>query len=551
MITTNDNLKNIITSPVRMLAARVEFYLDSALVHSFNYNDNLISYTVERVGEDSKFFGFGICQKANIKLIDKNRELKLTTSHSIRIGIGNASEMIYPYPTFYITEVHRDENTNQLSITAYDLLYAASGYTVGDLFNPVEALALYDLEELALAMSYSILDFAYVSAALIGANDMLIEGVGANENCFDIYYDGGANFGGTEAIREALNDVAEATQTIYFIDNNNNLVFKRLDKDNEPVLTISKSDYIKLDSGDNRRLGGICNATELGNNVIATTDATGTIQYVRNNAFWDLREDIADLLEVAVDTIGGMTINQFNCTWRGNYLLEPGDKIALITKDNDVVCSYLLNDIAEYNGSYIQKTKWNYTDSEESPSNPTSLGEALNLTFAKVNKIDREIDMVASKTDINSSGLAQIKLTTDDIVASVEEIRTTTENAIGGVNDTIETLTQRVQTAVSSEDVKFIIDTELENGVSSVITTTGFTFNENGLYVNKTDNEMTTRISEDGMIVYRDNTQVLLANNEGVNATNLHATTYLIIGDNSRFEDYEHNSRTGCFWIGG
>ena len=44
---------------------------------------------------------------------------------------------------------------------------------------------------------------------------------------------------------------------------------------------------------------------------------------------------------------------------------------------------------------------------------------------------------------------------------------------------------------------------------------------------------------------------VLTADNGGVEARNLHATTYLIIGGNSRFEDYNNGSRTGCFWIGG
>ena len=60
---------------------------------------------------------------------------------------------------------------------------------------------------------------------------------------------------------------------------------------------------------------------------------------------------------------------------------------------------------------------------------------------------------------------------------------------------------------------------------------------------------MKTQITEDGMTVYKNDSAVLTANNVGVNAVNLHATTYLIIGTNSRFEDY--GSRTGCFWIGG
>ena len=61
---------------------------------------------------------------------------------------------------------------------------------------------------------------------------------------------------------------------------------------------------------------------------------------------------------------------------------------------------------------------------------------------------------------------------------------------------------------------------------------------------------MKTQITEDGMTVYKNNESVLVANNVGVEAVNLHATTYLIIGNNSRFENY-NDTRTGCFWIGG
>ena len=58
--------------------------------------------------------------------------------------------------------------------------------------------------------------------------------------------------------------------------------------------------------------------------------------------------------------------------------------------------------------------------------------------------------------------------------------------------------------------------------------------------------------TEDGMKVYRNNDIVLTANNQGVDAKNLHATTYLIIGGNSRMESVTENGdkRTAVFWIG-
>lgn len=67
-----------------------------------------------------------------------------------------------------------------------------------------------------------------------------------------------------------------------------------------------------------------------------------------------------------------------------------------------------------------------------------------------------------------------------------------------------------------------------------------------------TNNTIKTTISNDGMRVnVRDEYKPTLeANDKGVIAKDLHARTYLIIGDNSRFENYG-NGRTGCFWIGG
>lgn len=60
MIAINDSVINAITTPVRKIEARVELFDSSTLVNIFKHNGELISFTVDRVGEDSKFFGFGV-----------------------------------------------------------------------------------------------------------------------------------------------------------------------------------------------------------------------------------------------------------------------------------------------------------------------------------------------------------------------------------------------------------------------------------------------------------------------------------------------------------
>lgn len=108
---------------------------------------------------------------------------------------------------------------------------------------------------------------------------------------------------------------------------------------------------------------------------------------------------------------------------------------------------------------------------------------------------------------------------------------------------------QKVSQVMTPEDVSIMIENSKSDGVTAVTTTTGFTFNEEGLRVTKTNSEVSTIITDDGMTVSRDDADMLIADSFGVQAVNLHANTYLIIGKYSRFEDMEPN-RTGCYWVG-
>jgi len=535
MISTNSSILNALSSPVRQIESGVELREGSTLLKTFTHTTALKSFTVDRVGEESKFFGFGVSQKLNVKLIDKERALSITSANNFKPLYHTAGNFIYPYPAFNVTEVNRDENTNELSITAYDALYSADKYTVAD------------LELFKTNSGYTILDFATACADFLGLT-LNIENV--TDDVFNTHYETGANFEGTESIKQALNAVAEVTQTIYYINAYSQLTFKRLSMDADSVFTIDKAKYITLDSKTNRRLAAITHATELGDNVTTSINASGSTQFIRDNPFLELRDDIATLLDNAIANVGGLTINQFNCSWRGNFLLEIGDKIELITKDNESVFSYVLNDSITYNGGLAESTQWSYTDNDnETASNPTNLGEMLKKTFAKVDKANKQIDIVASETTANTDAISALQINTESINATVEKVSKESTEALESVNESISTLTQKVEAQITAEAVTLEIKKELANGTNKVETSTGFKFDDEGLNISKSGSEMSTQINEDGMKIKKNNEEVLTANNEGVKAIDLHATTYLIIGTNSRFENYGSN-RTGCFWIG-
>ena len=166
--------------------------------------------------------------------------------------------------------------------------------------------------------------------------------------------------------------------------------------------------------------------------------------------------------------------------------------------------------------------------------------------------IESDITSIQSETKSLKSTVSSLQLGTDSISASVKSLEETMNNTTNGLASDISRIQDQVNLKMTSDDVKLEIQKEMSKGTNKVTTSTGFTFDQNGLNISKTDSEMKTQITEDGMKIYKNDDIMLTANNQGVDAKNLHATTYLIIGGNSRMEDFteDGNKRTAVFWIG-
>ena len=166
--------------------------------------------------------------------------------------------------------------------------------------------------------------------------------------------------------------------------------------------------------------------------------------------------------------------------------------------------------------------------------------------------MESEISTIRSETKTLNETVTSLQLGADSINASVKSLEETVTRTSDGLANDISIIQEQVNLAMTSEDVKIEIKNQLINGTNKVSTTTGYTFDEDGLNISKSDSEMKTQITEDGMKIYKNDDIMLTANNQGVDAKNLHATTYLIIGGNSRMEDFIENGskRTAVFWIG-
>lgn len=176
-----------------------------------------------------------------------------------------------------------------------------------------------------------------------------------------------------------------------------------------------------------------------------------------------------------------------------------------------------------------------------------NFGKTFSEMLGLINDSRDKVDSVESslRNEIKEQSTT-LKRDTEKIVAAA------TENVRTELNGEIEEVSNRVEMKVDANEVSIIVEERLIDGVDSVETATGYRFDANGLNISKSGNSMSNLLDNTGMYVTRSGTEILTANKDGVNATNLHAKTYLIIGSGdgrSRFEDYGL-ARTGCFWLG-
>ena len=148
-------------------------------------------------------------------------------------------------------------------------------------------------------------------------------------------------------------------------------------------------------------------------------------------------------------------------------------------------------------------------------------------------------------------GLRIIDQNGNDLLVALGDIQTSVDNMRGQ-------LTQVTQDA-SSVSIRVSSLEDSQGEADHVRTKTNeYTFDDSGLHIRKSDEEIENKIDNTGMYVNRvtgeETEEMLTANKDGVNAINITVRQYLVVGDNARFESYNDGTgerRTACFFIGG
>lgn len=569
MLNPYSNWNSEMTKPSREMYGVVE--LVGSTSSTFKPDGKLVSIKWEKTPANGKFFGYSVAQKAEVILNNYDNSVSVSKGQKFIVKMGAASNKtnLVSSPVFTINEINEDTTAKKITLTGYDLLTDASNHTVDEL----------DLT--ALPATFGVGSLMEKIAQTLGTSYRYLN---STKN-IQIEKDK-INWEEKQLLRSAIDMLAEYTGTIVYLDNQNRLTFKVLSS--TPAYNITKDNYFTYNKKEQKQLTQLTNANDLGNNVSVGTES-GANQTLFNNCFLTLLEDTVAVQKMndILAMCGNMVYTPYSLDWRGNPAIEVGDLVGIGGSGS----VYYIGETLTYNGGLTAQADMIDEKFEKPISNPATIGEALNHTTAVVDKVNKEITLVVSDTAQNKEDISQLKIDTNGIdttvkkhtqdindvkndvsqfdsqittnktdisqlkqdsqtiTAKVESNTETITKSSQDADEKITTLSNKVDAQMTSEQIDFKIQSAINDGVNKVETSTGYTFDDEGLSISKSGSPLTTTITDNGMTIKDNSNEVLIANNAGVDAKNLHATTYLIIGNNSRFEDW--GNRTACFWIGG
>ena len=273
--------------------------------------------------------------------------------------------------------------------------------------------------------------------------------------------------------------------------------------------------------------------------------SANTLSYVKDLVY-PIKADELNVMQEALQTSRDLTM--------ANAMATDNEEIVI---DASGITSRRMNDSGEYE---LQQLKINgkdilFTD-DGWQSSKLAIGEIIVGEGKSVYGVNAEAiigDIIVGN---------QINILDDeghDVFSIIDNtINTRLEDVNSELGERISTLEQTAE-GLSIEISDISID--------HVTTSTGYTFGADGLHIdgrNSGDDDganLVNTLTSKGMYVQYDDpndgsdvlTDVLVADNTGVVALNLTSKRYLVIGVNSRFEDYTDGSnmtRTACFYIG-
>lgn len=263
----------------------------------------------------------------------------------------------------------------------------------------------------------------------------------------------------------------------------------------------------------------------------------GHVDYIYYNVREDAWYHVVDREDTQTETL----IENDNLTMSLNNILDN----AMLYKTTMIIADTAneSGDPAQIKINYLTDTVFNAIYATRSDINVTkhSITSSVSETVtAVVENVDTRVTDVANT----------LEQSTKDLSGKINNINDSLgEYAKQSSLVTVTNSVQEIQTALNEQ---ILVTQQIkEDGVEKVTTTTGFTFDQSGLTIDKTGSDTKTLVDEDGMTVYSktgsEESILLNVDSQGVQTENLHVRTFTQIGTHTRLQDYEDG--TAIFYI--
>ena len=287
-----------------------------------------------------------------------------------------------------------------------------------------------------------------------------------------------------------------------------------------------------------------------------TTDVKNTLYVRLDNLFIAQQEEIDNIYNAIV----GFKVHNISCENRGDITLDAWDMIKYVTDDGEY---YTLNENElTYNGVCMSKVKTNIPAGKKNETTNiinASTDAAIKRVQTIVNEVEGSMTTLTEKTTVletkTSENETNINNNYQNIINQLGDYAK--ESELISIKESVETIQKESSLAI---EIAKQVQTD---GVTRLDTKTGYTFDEDGLTIEKTNAKTKTTLNEVGLDV-KDATgasdeSLLFAGYDEttgetiVKSKNMTVEKYLVIGQYSRMEDFVKDGvkATGVFWIGG
>lgn len=261
-------------------------------------------------------------------------------------------------------------------------------------------------------------------------------------------------------------------------------------------------------------------------------DATGNTYTVTGNYL--LTASDADSLKPIAQTLyeqlSGVTYTPCTLRLPAGCGVASGDMVTVLDRAGESHTLYVMKKVLSGQSDTLECT------GSQSRSSTTAVNaQNFQALSGKVLELSLTVDGVKAENRDAAGKLSRLTLAVDGVESQVQ--------SLSGMQETMTQLKQQ------ADGLSLAVRAVETDGVSRVQTETGYRFDQNGLSISRSGSQMENLLDDTGMYVNRSGQLVLRANDEGVAAVDVTVKNYLIMGDHARFEDYEGNTRTACFWI--